>query len=119
MNASKHTSWIISVSSFICTVCFDVVCVHMAIWQTGVVYCFVHADHLTWYKSSAACVRGADISGINDFFSHISHHEGVFLQPEGLVYIYFIGGCCWFSFFFWFVLGFFCNGCAELNAVTS
>lgn len=70
-------------------------------------YCFVHADHLTWYKSLAACAE-VQISQVLIIFSHISHHEGVFIQPEGLVYI--LGFVCFI---------FFDNGCEELNAVTS
>lgn len=55
-------------------------------------------------------VSEVQISQVLIIFSHISHHEGVFIQPEGLVYI--LGFVCFGVFFF-------DNGSEELNAVTS
>lgn len=53
-------------------------------------------------------VSAVQISQVLIIFSHISHHEGVFIQPEGLVEIYFIG-----LFLCLFCFALFYNGCVE------
>lgn len=54
-------------------------------------------------------VSEVQISQVLIIFSLISHHEGIFIQPEGLVYI-----VCFVLFFL-----FFYNCCMELNTVRS
>lgn len=51
-------------------------------------------------------VSEGQISRLLIIFFHISHHEGVFIQPDNLVYIYVI---------VYFILSFH-GGCVELNA---